>query len=296
MRRYGTRWPRNAGRQSSQSDSQPNPVSTLLNVTERGAKLFAVFLGTVYVIGYAVTTNRLAHYGVPAIRLLDAQYFVAGLIPGLLVWLTIAVAVSALFVGTSKRWKRSGLAILLLYIATVGVELTLARKETFWLRIVHIVLKFVLGELSLWFLVVGLKTRTFFNLRVFNRFAAVYAAFLFIVMPLGLVWIALGSIPQVSSSVYGALPQAYGGGKPLQIELLVDPTKVPNELLAVPLPLPSPDHQLRRTIPLSLVLKTSAEYVVRSCVETGQQTWVLKADVVQAEKIVGEPCSTPAER
>src|SRR3989304_4502810 len=77
-------------------DSNHNTIEILQGNLERVTKTIAGFGAFVYIIGYAITAERLAQYGVSTIELLDAQYFVAGIVPGLLIWITVFVVVSAL--------------------------------------------------------------------------------------------------------------------------------------------------------------------------------------------------------
>lgn len=68
-------------------------------------------------------------------------------------------------------------------------------------------------------------------------------------------------IPLEGPAVYEQIPQAYGGVKPLTVQLYVDSQKVPAELLDqtnVTVVQGSP----AQTIPLSIIFKTSTEYIV----------------------------------
>lgn len=73
-------------------DKIQEALSSSSTVIEQGAKLLAVFSATIYVFGYIVTSHHLAQYDIPIKSFIDAQYFAAGLVPGLLFWLTMFVA------------------------------------------------------------------------------------------------------------------------------------------------------------------------------------------------------------
>jgi hypothetical protein len=267
-------------------DGPRSHLVNFLDLIEHGAKIFALFIGTIYITGYIVTTTRLAQYDVPAIRLLDAQYFVAGAVPGLLVWLTIVVAASA-FLGSDKQLIWVAVTIFVLFLAAMVMEVVKGHSSNTILNAAYVALKIVLGQLALWFLIVGVRTRYLFRMRDYLKATRDDAGGLLIsvVVSVVLVIIALKTIPQVGWSAYNRLPQAYGGGKPLQIELIVDGNKAPCELLVIT---DCKNRQpVERTVPLNLILKTSAEYVVISPADQKRRAWVLKADVVRAELIGG---------
>jgi hypothetical protein len=293
----GFRRRRRISNNSDEGGLRQNSFGTLLDSAERIAKVFAAFVGTIYVIGYIVTTTRLAQYDVPAIRLLDAQYFVAGLLPGLLVWVTISVLILA-FLYPSNREGPTLLGVLIavgvLFFSGIVIELVVMRFSVTWssfdrtlLNTSHVALKFVLGELALWLLIVGFRTKYFRRLRkqFKDRGEGTDPVWISIVMVVVLAAIALSLIPRVGWSAYNGLPQAYGGGKPLRIELYIDISKAPGELLLAPAP--TGQSQPARTIPLNLILKTSGEYVVGSLADNSQRAWVLKGDAVYAEHIIG---------
>ena len=62
---------------------------------EKLLKIFPVFAGSFYIIGYIVTAIRLSQYNLPAVKLLDAQYFFAGALVGGVIWLAIFILLSA---------------------------------------------------------------------------------------------------------------------------------------------------------------------------------------------------------
>ena len=112
------------------------------------SKAVPLVAGTIYLVGYFVIARYLADYGVPVTQLVSAQYLIAGMPPGVLLWFTLAVGYSA------YRYAPKGEGR-----AQVG---------------------------------------------------------------------SYGAMAQV----YTAIPQAYGGGKPLIVQLYVEREKAPLELLA----------------------------------------------------------------
>ena len=52
-------------------------------------------VGSTCAVGYIVVASRLARFGVSATQLFDAQYLVAGLLPGFVIWTSIIVITSA---------------------------------------------------------------------------------------------------------------------------------------------------------------------------------------------------------
>jgi hypothetical protein len=278
------------------SGSSRNLFETVLNLAERTAKVLSVFIGSIYVIGYIVTATRLAQYGTPATTLLDAQYFAAGLLPGLLVWLTILVLVSAFLYDSHKLGRGSTPAlkwvpflIVTLFVATLVMELLIIPVSESWtdlgrsaVNILSGLARLVLGELAIWYGIVGWRTGLLSELIKFlkshgQETGSVYIGIIWLV---GFAAIGLSQIVSFGWEAYNGLPQAYGGGKPLQVQLYVDSDKVPDELLVS---LPTADQSSSaRTVPLSLILQTSTEYIVDPLEDDGQQAWVLKSDAVHA--------------
>ena len=153
------------------------------------------------------------------------------------------------------------------------------------LHVAYIAVRCVIGELALCFLVVGWRAKYFAKLNVFSKGRG-QTGLGYYLMGFLLILVAVNLLPiaRVGRDAYDALPQAYGGGRPLRIELYVDGNKVPSELLIT-----KPDmgqNSPTRTVPLNLILQTSAEYVVDPLDDSSQRAWVLKADAVHAVHLV----------
>lgn len=261
---------------------------------ERSTEILPVFVGTIYLIGYIVTATRLAQYGVSTTRLIDAQYFAAGMLPGLLLWVTFFVLISAFLYNSHKKEEGStsllGRVILLIIILgafTFALELVIPLSEN-WSDFCHFAViisyrlaYFVFGELALWLLIVGWRTKFFSNyIEVFKKLGEethlLYIGIMFLIM---IAVFGQIQIVSIGCEVYNELPQAYGGGKPFTVQLYVDSQKVPTELLDANV---SDQGSPARTIPLDLILQTSAEYIVDPIEDTDRRVWILKADAVYA--------------
>lgn len=286
------------GRRPGKRDPPKSMLGNTLDFAERATKLLTLFVATIYIIGYVVTSTRLARYSVPATRLIDAQYFVAGLLPGLLLWLTVAVFASALHHASQNKETSTrplnwvGVVMLILLVVGILMEtLLLPRSKSLepfdrsLMEVAYFAAKVLPGELALWFLVVGWRTGFFARLNEYSqRRGETGSGWGLAVFSLMLVAFALFQIIRAAPKAYDELPQAYGGGKHLRVELYVDRKKVPGEIL-----LSSPaagEDAPARTVALNLILQTSAEYVVDPPDDGSQRVWVLKADAVHAVHIV----------
>jgi hypothetical protein len=256
------------------------------------AKDLAFYTGTIYVIGFLVTGARLAAYGVASVELVNTQYLVAGLMPGLFLWITVLVVVSASRYEPRTEdggWKTRWIWANVLFSMAVGILLVLPailgeRFDAAWdgLYPEAVPLVLLLGELALWILIVGFRQRQLRrwllpsremerNLGTIARWA--YGGYL-VLSALLLIVFAPGS----ALDFYEELPQAYGGGKLLTVRLYVDGENVPTELLE---PGHDPDQDaLAWTIPLNLVFKTSEEFILVPLGDDEPQTWILKASEV----------------
>lgn len=291
----------------------------LLELIERWKGLAALG-GSIYVIGFIVTARRLAQYDVPIATLINAQYFTAGLVPGFLLLLTLYVIISALKFDHEKKplqWILTNflaaitiaIFLILFYLGGDWFRETLAGPGS-WINLVFII---PLGELCLWISIVILRRKGAFS-EILNlplkRMQKYYdqltsnpepslknVALLLIASFLGLFWVIiiiwlvgyllflalmlLIYIPLESPAVYDQIPQAYGGGKPLTVQLYVDSQQVPAELLDqtnVTVVQGSP----AQTVPMNIIFKTSTEYIVDPIGDSSRRAWVLKADAVYA--------------
>lgn len=272
------------------------------SIIEQGAKLLAVFSATIYVFGYIVTSSHLAQYDIPIKSFIDAQYFAAGLVPGLLFWLTAFVAFLAWNFNprindnrspVKRRWYLANV------LAVISIVILFVMPSQIWVKYYPTGLLFIIlfGELSIGILIVLLKgetrkwkewftaldTRKNFvsKLPVDGRWFIWYVVVFFYFVILFTVAIyTLILVPFSGPIVYEQLPQAYGGGKLQPVQLYVDSQKVPSELLDANV---SMAHGLpARTIPLYLIYQTSTEYVVKPINLSEQRVWALKPDVVYA--------------
>jgi hypothetical protein len=150
----------------------------------------------------------------------------------------------------------------------------------------YVAAKFLLGELALWFIIVGWRSKYFAKLNKFSIRWGADSGLGYKLMAVYLILVALNlfQIVPVGREAYDALPQAYGGGRPLRVELYVDANKVPGELLITKSDVGQ--NSPARTVSLNLVLQTSAEYVVDPLDDGSQRAWVLKADAVHAVHII----------
>lgn len=270
----------------------------LLKKVERGGKPLAALSATIYVIGYIVTSFHLAQYGVPIKSFIDAQYFAAGLLPGLLLWFTAYVVISAWNFNprrTDQRntvkgdwWFANILALILIVILMVMPSQT-------WVKFYPIgwLISILSGELSIAILIVLFKGEIIkwiewiapsdIGMKKSNRYKKFFAVIpmgIYIALMLSLAIFTFIWIPFSGPITYEQLPQSYGGGKLQQVQLYVDSQKVPSELLDANVSLA---HGLpSRTIPLYLIYQTSTEYIVKPINLSEQRVWALKSDVVYA--------------
>jgi len=77
------------------NDQELSSFALVRGFVENFAKGLTIYTGSVYLIGFLITAARLAQYGVASIKLIDAQYIAAGIMPGLFLWITVLVVVSA---------------------------------------------------------------------------------------------------------------------------------------------------------------------------------------------------------
>jgi hypothetical protein len=255
------------------------------------AKGLTIYTGTIYVIGFLVTAARLARYGVTSTELLNSQYIAAGLLPGLLLWITILVLVSASRYeprktgnGWKASWRRANVAFVMPIWAVYLLSLIFGERfgeiwEGLYPEAVPLIL--LLGELGLWILIVGLKRRVFLGKSLRRGLGidfSVVAQSIYVLLLLCSVLLLIAAATELALKLHKQLPQAYGGGKLLTVRLYVDGENVPVELLE---PGHDPDQDaLAWTIPLNLVFKTSEEFILVPLGIDESQTWILKASEV----------------
>ena len=179
-------------------------------------------------------------------------------------------------------------SILASYIVVISLPLELLLTiisgfEGLFITLALIVV-IVSGEVGLWILILGSKNKLFpiYTLRPAqkrrdrDRFITLFrfAYILYLVLFAGA---ALFVIPLTGIAAYEEIPQSYGGGKRLQVQLFVDRARVPGELLIAG-GMESP----ARTIPLNLIFRTSNEYIVDPVGDDDRRAWLLNANSVYA--------------
>lgn len=277
---------------------------------EHFSRILPTFVVTIYFFGYIVTAFRLAQYGVSTTALIEAQYFAAGMVPGLLVWLTFYILVSAFYYDPHKKdgkltslWFWANLLFIILVLILLMSKLVFrAQFDEMWSDLFPEGLPFILflGELGLWILIIDIRKRKNFSTNskrisqenflskiesililkkilfpILLFFRKINLIFFTIVL---IAFIFL--IPSIGLLFYEELPQAYGGGKTQTVQLYVDSQKVPIELLDTNNTIVQ--ASIACTVPLNLIFQTSTEYVV-TIEDNNRSAWVLNADVVYAE-------------
>jgi hypothetical protein len=260
------------------------------------SKLVPLVAGTVYLVGYIVTARRLADYGVSVTQLLNAQYFTAGMAPGLLIWLTVIVSYSAFTndpnANTTRAQNIVAWIILILFTAMIAFPFLDRAVNWGWgFRIsdrwrgldsyLFSPLQAVLGLCSLWYVITGIKTRLFARMATYQRErtrdgADAYQA------PIMFVIIAIVSLSVTfwqTLRIYDAIPQAYGGGKPMNVRLYVERDKAPSQLIAAEPT--NGDKLLVYSVPLKLIFQTSDSLIVAST-DGSRQVWIVDAHAVHA--------------
>lgn len=265
-------------------------IGILRDSVENLAKFLTVFAGSIYVIGYFVTATRLAEYGVPSINFFEAQYIIAGIIPGIFLWLTILVLISAYrYVPYKPQEYGQGtkvsvwLIAYILWFITLVVFVVLAfviDNFPLWLQFLFI----LFGELSLWIIIVAIKYPTYaweaaFRFAWKNSFGERMGVIVIIILLIAISIFTLYRMWPMGRDLYVSIPQAYGGGKPLPVILYVDDGKVPAELIDTKA---DGDVKPSRTIPLHLVFRTSNEYIVDPIETDELKAWVIDTSAVFA--------------
>lgn len=269
---------------------ETSTLTVVLQFVEQLARPVGVVAGAIYVIGYIVTAARLASYGIFGIKFFDAQYLAAGLIPGFILLVTAVVVISAFHHNPlrptgekSSAWKWAHV-VFWVPVGVMIIAIFLFREwfDEFWVKakFVNMPIAFVLGEFAMWILIVGFKNKiitSWFKGRSLGVFSIILSIG-YIMYLLIFALIALILMPLVGIQMYAEVPQAYGGGKLLAVELYVDPVKVPRELLA-----DRPKAEAlnpARTRPLDLLFRTSDEYIVAVPEYGNRRAWVIDAAAV----------------
>ena len=284
-------------------NTQP-PVTGLLTKAigsiDKWAKAIPMILGWVYFSGYILTAIRLAYYHVPATRLLEAQYLAAGAIIGPLVAITAIVFIQAISYEPPRlarrrwpSWVRANVAfwaLCLLGLAGFYFPMQLDNPPIIVL-LLALLWMLLLAELGLWVLVVAVRKRLYVveyfyraplkrvdatTRRVFRwatRTTVVVVQLLFVTLPLLILFI-------VGVLSFEAIPQAYGGGRPISVQLFGAPSTIPAELLDMNDLSPAPGPS--QTVPLLLVFRSSADFIVALPDDPNHRAWVVSDDLVYA--------------
>jgi hypothetical protein len=261
------------------------------------SKAVPLVAGTIYLAGYLVTAERLADYGVSVTQLVNAQYFIAGVAPGALFWLTVLVGWSAYRRGARHANReaqyRVGVVVLALFFVLFLLELADVALRRFadrrvlgpqsWLDVyVGTLLRITLAQAGFWYLIHGLRTRFFlelaYSLRHGRHDSGVAQATLLVVLMAGAM---MYRSYRESVGVYAAIPQAYGGARPLRVRLYVERSGVPAELLATGAGAGEPSA-LAYTRPVDLVFQTSDAFIVDPLHDGGRRAWTVYARAVRA--------------
>jgi hypothetical protein len=217
-------------------ENRPDRLAAAKDWTDLLSKAIPLVAGTIYFAGYFVTARRLAVYGASVTHLLDAQYFMAGLPLGLLLCATVVTTYQAWQHDPkrddSKLQNRVGLVAIGLFVVWGIIEflshdlnpsaLLRAFLKQEWFDLYMMTLVSAAGGLTtLWYLIVSLLARQPAELRRYLRelgkhedAARVYQ------VPLMLLVLAAGAMIGSfyrAMRVFDAIPQAYGGGKPVTV-------------------------------------------------------------------------------
>jgi len=267
---------------------RPSRLATAKDCFDILSKAVPLLAGAIYLAGYVVIAIHLTKYNVPLTQLVSARYFIAGLPPFVLLCLFGAVGYSAYRynprVDGGKMQSRVGFLALGLFVAAIVIEVVGKQiRLGAWFNLYLATLcSAALGQAAFWYFVAGVRTRLFVGMKTYFRAQGRDAsdAYWFA------VYIVLMAIAGAASSfsamarVYTALPQAYGGGRPLRVQLYVERDKIPAELLASR---PAGETAaLVQTVPVELILQTS-EAVVVDTLDTGpRRVWTVDARIVHA--------------
>jgi hypothetical protein len=289
-------------------EKRPSRLAVAKDLTDLLAKAVPLIAGTIYLAGYFVTAGRLADYGVSVTQLVDAQYFIAGLAPGVLFWLTLVVVYSAF------RYKPQGnvgqmqnlIGCLLLALFVIGalievaggvldryLNLRIFGMESWFDLYAMTLFRAALGQMALWFVITGLRTGFFarmireYRARELDTSDVVMLVICVLIIAGGMVYSSYGAVV----GWYTAIPQAYGGGRPLIIQLYVEREKTPTELLAVSAG--TEEGALTYTVPVELIFKASTTFIVDPVDDATQRVWSLDARTVYAVLSSSEGLTDP---
>ncbi|HYR91049.1 MAG TPA: hypothetical protein VE422_43735 [Terriglobia bacterium] len=275
-----------------------NRLALAKDLTDLLSKTVPLIAGTIYLAGYFITAGRLAEYGVAVTRFVDAQYFIAGVAPAALLLLTLAVICSAMrYRGKSDRLRTfNRMALVFTVLAGVGVitavvnavlnrfwKLDFLAAESWFDLYVAMSFRAALGQVALWVLIAGLRSGLFTKLwKEFRTRDGVVEATQMVSVFLLILGVTAGLMVYGTygaiARFYTKIPQSFGGGKVLRVQLYVEREKTPAALLA------NSDVEkpgLVYTVPVSLVFQTADSFIVDAGDGAGR-VWILDARIVHA--------------
>ncbi|MHA2402321.1 MAG: hypothetical protein ACXADH_04955 [Candidatus Kariarchaeaceae archaeon] len=278
---------------------------------ENGIKLIPIAIGIIYLIGFIVTAIRLSEYQVPTIKLLDTQYITAGLPTSLLILITVLVILSAALINIESDYLKLPFRLLFYGIFLILLLLTIMFSKFYppllsylfvgpsylssigtrlypQIGLISLLFPIILTEFALWLAIFLFRRgrqptneefpRLYLKIkRGLDKINPVFG-FIHIGYILPFIFIVIvASWISVLPSLYSAIPQAYGGGKPIPVKLFVDAQKFPKELLDE-----SEGTSPGKTLCLNLIFRTSSEYILALPDDNENRAWVIDSDAIYA--------------
>ncbi len=234
------------------------------SLIESLSKLFAVALGSLYLLGFLVVASHLSRYGVSSFSVLQLQYLTAG------VWaLGPPVVLGALTLISRRFDERAAPAIAGKYnwrgffisvfftgipslVFTAVLIGALSQIGAFTWGVLILLYVFYAATLNFaqmfW---MSWRSEIEKETRWINRSHAApfYLTFLLVIV--------LGYAVWFSVHIYPLIPFSLGGGRPLTVAFIEGDKKMPDEIQKT-------DRSAKRSIPYKLLLSTDKYYVVVS--------------------------------
>lgn len=287
-------------------------ILQILGFIDKWGKSIAFLFGGTYVFGYFITASRLAKYNIPNLKFFDTQYFAAGISLWFFSIVTVLVAILALKY-PQKEKDALVASIQAIFFVMATLALVFNRQISSIGEYAVLLVSFIWGEAAVWLYLVKLQSRDktpgvwkrrwenarasfsaswkkFIDGNVVGKIAMLLKGleklvFRFYMLVLGILiyvtpLILLITLPFALAQIYDEIPQAYGGGRPSQVQLYVDANKVPVDLL-----LPTVGEDVNGpvpTVPLLLIYQTADEIIVQELDAQADITWVLQRDAIYA--------------
>ena len=231
-----------------------------LSLIESLSKLFAVFFGLLYLLGFIVVASHLSRYGVSSFSVLQLQYLSAGVwVVGPLVVFLALKLVSRRFdervapaIAGKYNWRGfvislffTGIPSLIFFALLASVPNT----SLHWGIGIRLYLFYVVMLNLAQIFWMAWRTETGKETRWMNRghAAPFYLTFLLMVV--------LGYTVWFSARIYPLIPFSLGGGRPLTVVFFEGDKKMPEEIQRT-------EGSIKRSIPYKLLLSTDRYYVV----------------------------------